>query len=243
MKCDPSLDGCQPCRKANLPCKATDRITGDAHLRGEAARLNRENEDLRKEIQVYRRQLGLQDNAQMPTPPFSDNFATPNGSNGHNVRPERTQSDMHSDSQPEIGQRSSADIDQTMTGNACRSTSDTPGRGYDTGPHQGPIHGTKIDLTDGYIDIAGFKCPDIDDAMKLSQEILPVGVPGRRPSTAKQGSQRPERPQMPNREEAMQYAENYLKVIGTYVPIVHGPTFRKLVKSSCLIHENSELND
>jgi hypothetical protein len=100
------------------------------------------------------------------------------------------------------------------------------------GPHRGPIHETTIDFVDGEINIGAFACPDMAEMEKISQGTLPLNNSRRSALNTILGAQKPERPQMPTRDEAMQYIDNYLNVIAPYVPIVHGPTFRQQVSLS-----------
>jgi hypothetical protein len=65
--------------------------------------------------------------------------------------------------------------------------------------------------------------------MKVSHAALPLNNSRRSSLTTILGAQKPEKAQMPTRDEAIQYIDNYLKVIAPYVPIVHGPTFRQQV--------------
>jgi hypothetical protein len=74
MKCDSGQDGCQPCQSKNLRCVATDRITGHAYERGEAARLKKEVEELRAQLNAYYQHVGPPSecslpNAYQPYPP------------------------------------------------------------------------------------------------------------------------------------------------------------------------------
>jgi hypothetical protein len=98
------------------------------------------------------------------------------------------------------------------------------------GPHRGPIHETIIDFVDGEIDIGAFTCPDMTETEKISQATLPLNNSRRSSLTTILGAQNREPPQMPGRDEALQWVDNYLKVIAPYIPIVHGPTFRKQVR-------------
>jgi hypothetical protein len=97
------------------------------------------------------------------------------------------------------------------------------------GPHRGPIHETIIDFVDGEIDIGAFDCPDMAETMRISQAHLPLNNSRRSSLTTILGAQKPEKPQMPSRDDALSFIDNYQKVIAPYVPIVHGPTFRKQV--------------
>lgn len=57
MKCTPDLRGCGCCLILNIPCKVTDRVTGETWVRGEAGRmcalienLQKQNMDLKEQI-------------------------------------------------------------------------------------------------------------------------------------------------------------------------------------------------
>lgn len=97
------------------------------------------------------------------------------------------------------------------------------------GPHEGPIHGTVIDFVDGRIDIGDFDCPDMAETMRISHANLPLNNSRQSSLTTILGAQKPDKPQMPSKEEALIFVDNYQKVIAPYVPIVHGPTFTRQV--------------
>jgi Fungal specific transcription factor domain len=99
------------------------------------------------------------------------------------------------------------------------------------GPYTGPIHQTLVDFLDGEIDIGAFDCPDMEETSKISAANVPLNYSRRSMSIL--GVQKPEKPPMPTREETLQYIDNFQNVIAPYVPIVHGPTFRKQVNLQC----------
>jgi hypothetical protein len=59
MKCTPENEGCACCRALNLPCKVTDRVTGETFVRGAAGKMRRMIEDLNKENYDLKRENGL----------------------------------------------------------------------------------------------------------------------------------------------------------------------------------------
>lgn len=86
MKCTPDVNGCGCCIGLDLPCKVTDRVTGETFIRGAAGRMRQEINDLQQESREQKRQIenwqhkcallqqmveGLQ--GRMNTP-FSDDF-------------------------------------------------------------------------------------------------------------------------------------------------------------------------
>lgn len=110
-----------------------------------------------------------------------------------------------------------------------------------SGPHTGPIYQTNVDIVDGEIDIGNFNCPDMEETIKLSQEtmtlsqaIVPLDDSQRRALASALATRKPEKPPMPSRDETLQYIDSFQNVIAPYVPIVHGPTFRRQVSLRCL---------
>ncbi|KAG0159132.1 Regulatory protein [Penicillium digitatum] len=69
MKCTPDPGGCACCLILNIPCKVTDRVTGETWVRGEAGQmralidsLKKRTEDLREQItQLQQKNAQLQD--------------------------------------------------------------------------------------------------------------------------------------------------------------------------------------
>lgn len=205
MKCDSGQDGCQPCQSKNFRCVATDRITGHTYERGEAARLKKEVEELRAQVDAYRQHLELQNSAQYPVSGAYQGYAPLNGYDGN--PPQSQQMPM-----------TNQQVDAVST--ICDDSD---------GPHRGPIHETIIDFIDGEIDIAAFDCPDMAETMRIPQATLLLNNSRQSSLATILGAQKPEKPQMPPREEALQWIDNHLSLIAPYIPIVHGPTFRKQV--------------
>ncbi|KAJ5236381.1 hypothetical protein N7489_006472 [Penicillium chrysogenum] len=69
MKCTPDPGGCACCLILNIPCKVTDRVTGETWVRGEAGRmraiiesLKKQTEDLKEQVtQLQQKNAQLQD--------------------------------------------------------------------------------------------------------------------------------------------------------------------------------------
>jgi hypothetical protein len=208
---------------------ATDRITGNTHERGETARLKHDIGKLRAEVNAYYQHFGpLPDEYSLPGRYRA--YAPPIGYTKYVDQPvhgllgeslSHAFADLWSTSNP--SQTQQLPITELHEDVSIRRPNTVDG------PHRGPIHETTVDLVDGEIDIGDFVCPDMTEAMRLSQATLPLNNSRHSSLTTILGTRKPERPQMPSREEALQYADNYLKVIAPYVPIVHGPTFLKLV--------------
>ncbi|KXG47164.1 uncharacterized protein PGRI_039100 [Penicillium griseofulvum] len=57
MKCTPDPGGCACCLILNIPCKATDRVTGETWVRGEAGRMRDLIESLKKQTEDLKEQI------------------------------------------------------------------------------------------------------------------------------------------------------------------------------------------
>ena len=97
------------------------------------------------------------------------------------------------------------------------------------GPHRGPIYETVIDFMDGKLDIGAFRCPDMDDIMKISPALATLNNSRRSSINTIHGAQKPDQPPLPRKEDAIQYIDNFLMVIAPFVPVVHGPTLKQQV--------------
>jgi hypothetical protein len=102
----------------------------------------------------------------------------------------------------------------------------TSNRGND-GPHYGPINGTLVDVLDGEVDIAAFDCPAMAEFEYGSGPIFNHSTKSCFQTVS--DSQRPEKPALPPRDEALKSIEMFLGTIHLYVPILHGPTILELV--------------
>ncbi|KAJ5834723.1 hypothetical protein N7447_000749 [Penicillium robsamsonii] len=67
MKCTPDPRGCACCLVLNIPCKVTDRVTGETWVRGEAGQMRDLIERLRKQTENLKEQITQlqQKNAQL----------------------------------------------------------------------------------------------------------------------------------------------------------------------------------
>ena len=56
MRCTPDPGGCASCLSLNIPCKVTDRVTGETLVRGEAGQMRAIIESLKKQIEDLKEQ-------------------------------------------------------------------------------------------------------------------------------------------------------------------------------------------
>lgn len=97
------------------------------------------------------------------------------------------------------------------------------------------IHGTQLSILGTTIDITAFSAPDVDGH--------PPGVPNNTPlynkslqsfvnSISKVNP--PLEAHLPARDEAFSYSEWFFVMLGPFMPVLHKPTFLRLVKFLCL---------
>lgn len=103
--------------------------------------------------------------------------------------------------------------------------------GWDSHPLSS-IRGTKLTIMGTTIDTACFEAPDMDEP--------PAGMSGGAPLYNKsvqaflQSAMRVNPPvnvELPSRDDAFTYAEWYFLIMASYFPVLHKPTFMKLVNS------------
>ena len=91
----------------------------------------------------------------------------------------------------------------------------------------GPVCGTTVDILDGVIDVTNFVCEQMRTP-EPNEHIFNASRPSI-VSTIFQFQSVPE-PQFPSKEEALQSADHFLIIMSQYVPIVHRPSFKALVR-------------
>lgn len=209
MRCDPDPLGCGPCKSKSLPCVTTDRISGRPSERGHVERLEGEIHALRQQLSAYMSRYGPMEGVDFQAiRPSSETSPTYPSSNG-----------CGSDTTHGPDIRLMADFLDAGQANSGLN-----------GPHPGPIRGTKVDVMGEEVDIADFDCPEMDEAK-----------PGMRESQYQfnnsrlsflntiMGHSRPPTPPLPDKEQAITFAKYYNQAVGPYAPILHTPSFMKLV--------------
>ena len=99
-------------------------------------------------------------------------------------------------------------------------------RGKD-GPEQGPINGTMVDVLDGEVDVAAFECLVMAEFSYGSGPLFNHST--RSYIQTVTSTQKPEKPALPPKEDALRDINTFLRIVNTYVPILHGPSTMELV--------------
>ena len=210
MRCDPNPLGCGPCKQKSLPCVTTDRISGRPSERGHTERLEGEINALRLQLNAYINKYGPMEGLDtMPRQPsplqpcqtFNMGTEYPNDTTQHDQ--------------------------MRLLTDFIHSPAVLSGQG---GPHFGPIRGTTVDVLDQHIDVADFDCPGMDEP----KQPLPNGRYQFNNSRSSflstiMGQVKPPAPELPDRDSAFTYAKYYLSVVAPYTPLLHGPSFLRLV--------------
>lgn len=102
----------------------------------------------------------------------------------------------------------------------------------DDGPCAGPVRGSKVSMFGFEIDTARFASADLDEPAqplgkhdrlynKSKTSVLRTAMGGQRP---------PDMPPLPTQATANSYVGWYFMVVNPYVPVLHEPTFKALVR-------------
>lgn len=94
--------------------------------------------------------------------------------------------------------------------------------------HYGPINGTVVDILDGEVDVVAFECPAMAEFEYGSGLLFNHSTKSYVHTVT--GTQRPEKPALPSKNEALKSFEAFLGAVNIYVPILHGPSALELVR-------------
>ena len=227
MRCDDNPDGCGSCRQAQAECKTTDRITGKATGRGyiddlesRLSRLEIQNQDLRAQVVSLGGQLksgsyqSLHGSTRYVQPPNghlsegTDRYAT------HRPAPDNGYYTGGDQDLPHRKSSSGNNYFGISSGNSLLSS----------------VRGTSMNVLGMEIDLTGYLSADVDEPPSSSND-QPVYNKSYRSFIQSAFGLGPklENVALPPRSEGLQYAELFLRITNPFVPLVHKPTFLRLV--------------
>lgn len=236
IRCDGLPGGCSPCLQNETECRTTDRITGRATQRGYVEGIEQQNRDLQQRVRELEQRLIQNGTDVKPSNGFHD-AASP--SFNYN-QPTSTQapswSPVSSAYAPQAGNAlSSQPQDAAMSRTRAEGIGDmylgvSPGNSY-----LSEIRGTALSILGMTIDIADFECEDMDEPDRSSgpRQLYNKSYQAFLQS-ALNINPAVDSVDLPSREDAFMYAQWYFQVLNPYMPLLHKPTFMKLVSDAAI---------
>ncbi|KAL8675188.1 MAG: hypothetical protein Q9168_000441 [Polycauliona sp. 1 TL-2023] len=245
MRCDDSSEGCAPCMQNQSSCKTTDRITGRATVRGYVQSVERRLQELETHCHELEDQLIAHGIDVKPTRPYNDypdTLRPPPHKNGHGPFPGSDwYSDAHSSSNGS-GYPSANIVPSRRLSRCDGSVSRLPDfRNGLTGENYlgvssanslvSSIRGTSLNVLGMEINLADYMHADLDEPNPCDDENQPLYNKSYYAFilTAFSAKPKPEEVGLPSREEAMMCVGWFFKVVNVYLPVLHRPSFMKLI--------------
>lgn len=257
MRCDDNTEGCAPCMQNQTLCKTTDRITGRATVRGYVQSVERRLQQLETHCHELENHLAAHGIEFKPRQ-YSDHPNTPRPSHkdGHQQpsRPDwyhdaHLTSNGNGSGYPSTNPSFSRRLSQT-DGSVSRLPdfrNGLTGENY-LGVSSGnslvsSIRGTSLNVLGMEINLADYMHADLDEPNPSEYEKKPMYNKSYYAFilTAFSAKPKPEEVRLPPREEAMKCVELFFKVVNTYLPVLHRPSFMKLVCRVGLLRPASDL--
>ncbi|KAL8785176.1 MAG: hypothetical protein Q9213_003523 [Squamulea squamosa] len=244
MRCDDKTEGCSPCMQNQSSCKTTDRITGRATVRGYVQSIERRLRQLESYCHELEDKLTAHGIDVKPSRQHSDYPDTlrPPHKDGHE-HPLRQ--DWYSDAysigngsrHPSATYDSSRRLSQT-DGSVSRLPdfrNGLTGENY-LGVSSGnslvsSIRGTSLNVLGMEINLADYMHADLDEPDLSDYEKKPTYNKSYYAFILTAFSAKPKLQEigLPSREEAMKLVEWFFKVVNPYLPVLHRPSFMRLI--------------
>ena len=240
MRCDDQPEGCTSCRQAQTECKTTDRITGKATVRGyveslesRLAELERLNQQLRSQVMCLGGQVSSEHTAQRHTPDQYFQLPQAHTSQAPQTPLSNGVAERHDLQGPNDNQHDSLHGTETGRMRLPEFRSGLSGNNY-LGISSGnslvnSVRGTSMNILGMEIDLVDYMSADLDEPDPSRGQ--PVYNKSYRAfvQTAFGTSPKLRRVELPPRSEGIRYAEAFFRVIHPFTPVVHQPSFMKLV--------------
>ena len=247
MRCDDNPEGCAPCMQNQSSCKTTDRITGRATVRGFVQGLEKRVTELEthcRELEARLRSLGVDVKplGQYEPTNVSNWQQRPENqgqrtwrSNGHSTNNESQYSANAYDAPRRMSQEEASvyrlpDFRNGLTGDNYLGVSS--GNSLVSS-----IRGTALNVLGMEIDLADYMHADLDEPDPSEYEKNPVFNKSYYAFifTAFSAKPKPQKVDLPPREEAIRLADWFFKIVNPYLPVLHRPSFMTLVRKSALL--------
>lgn len=233
IRCDALPEGCSHCTNQNLECYVTDRVTGRTERRGYMQELEREKSDMLSHIRDLEKLL---DNKGVEVKPWewSPYAQCPSDSNFDDLgnpipdpKTGETWSQVGSAVFKDSGSAPSLSPSFPRTLES-RAHENHLGVGMDSAPLSS-IGGTRLSILGMTVDLASFEPPDAEEP-PVDGKVAPSY--NKSPQSFLQSIMRvnpPMQAEMPSREDAFTWAEWYFMTFSAFLPVLHKPSFMRLV--------------
>ncbi|KAF5672522.1 transcriptional activator acu-15 [Fusarium heterosporum] len=233
IRCDALPEGCSHCTNQNLECYVTDRVTGRTERRGYLQELEREKSDMLSHIRDLEKLLDKKGVEVKPWEwsPYAQYPPDVNFDDMGNPIP-----GQKSDNWSQVGSAwfKNSSSNPSPVSSFPKTLESRPqenhlGVGLDSAP-MSSIGGTRLSILGMTVDFSSFEAPDMDEPPV--NESTPAPSYNKSPQALLQSIMRvnpPRHVDMPSREDAFTYAEWYFMTFSAFLPVLHKPTFMRLL--------------
>ncbi|CAH0027703.1 unnamed protein product [Clonostachys rhizophaga] len=244
IRCDALPDGCSSCASQAIKCFVTDRVSGRTERRGYLRDLERENDSMLAHIRELEQLIAEKGVEVWPFAATvqSETGPAPDGADQPITNPMKVSVPLE-DGWDKLGSlwvkpsdSKDAPSKPLLVPNFPRSRLESRpeetwlGVGWDSRPLSS-INGTTLTIMGTTIDTASFDAPDMDEPPSDSNLTTPLynkSVQAFLQSAS--GLNPPVEISLPPREEAFTYTQYYFMFMASYIPILHKPTFMRLLE-------------
>jgi len=237
IRCDALPEGCSHCINLNLECYVTDRVTGRTERRGYMQELEREKNGMLAHISDLEKLL--RDKGVEVKSWRGPSWAQyPSESSGDDAPPASDAWSQVGSLWVKNGGATPKQQQPTPAINFPRSQWEArPDQGHiGVGPDNAPlssIRGTKLSILGTTIDTTSFDLPDMDEPGEDSQPSMPLYNKSVQAFLKSCMGINPQlHVDLPSRQDAFMYAEWYFMAVGLFLPVLHRPTFMRLVSQA-----------
>ncbi|KAH6669576.1 fungal-specific transcription factor domain-containing protein [Halenospora varia] len=232
IRCDGLAGGCSPCLQNNTECRTTDRITGRATQRGYVEGVESENRALQQKVLELEKKLrqhginveGSTQYNDTPSINFNNNPSSSGVASTWSPSPSAYKMELTT------AETHEAETFRCLPTFRAGCTGDNY-LGVSAGnANLSSIKGTVLSILGMEIDIADFKCEDLDepDPSRPQAPLYNKSYQAFLQTTLNVNPKIP-RPDLPSKEEAFQFSDWYFRMINPYMPLLHRPSFEKLL--------------
>ncbi|KXJ96194.1 hypothetical protein Micbo1qcDRAFT_158417 [Microdochium bolleyi] len=230
IRCDALPEGCSHCISQNLECYVTDRVTGRTERRGYTQELEREKAAMMAQIRTLERML--ESNGIHAT-----RFQWPQPFDSPRRASYRSNQDISSQDASQQTSQLTTPLGPSSPFSTSESTSISAAPGGTTvRPHLVSFDSLKLSVLGNEIDLGAYEETNIRDAAFRATYFPIESSPTERTALhTLLNLQQPASAELPQWNDALQYAEWWFTNVYPFFPVLHQPTFFSNLK---LLYEN-----